>query len=198
MQTLGLAPEARRSDGPFKSLLWPTVDNAWDVDYLGRQGMWVCTAVGVLILITSFFTGNMVAGFVGLLMALFYVLGGMGIRQGSWPAAAAIFVVYFLSIVPNLSLYPIGILRLAVAAVLLANVRAAFLASEWKPAAEGEDRPTRFSESLADRYIDQLPAVIWPKAQIPFAALAILVALLNLLGVGFLIAQRFGLFHLAK
>jgi len=38
MQSLNLSGESKKSDGPLKSLFWPTVDNAWDVDYLGQQG----------------------------------------------------------------------------------------------------------------------------------------------------------------
>jgi hypothetical protein len=35
---------------------------------------------------------------VGLLSAIFFVLGGMGIREGSWPAAAIVFIVYLLQL----------------------------------------------------------------------------------------------------
>lgn len=38
MQTLDLSGDAKKSDGRLKSLFWPTVENAWDVDYLGQQG----------------------------------------------------------------------------------------------------------------------------------------------------------------
>ena len=41
MQTLGLTGEDKRSDGRLKSIFWPTVDNAWDVNYLGQQGFWI-------------------------------------------------------------------------------------------------------------------------------------------------------------
>jgi len=42
MQTLDLSGERKKSDGRLKSLFWPTVENAWDVDYLGQQGFWIC------------------------------------------------------------------------------------------------------------------------------------------------------------
>jgi hypothetical protein len=193
MQTLGLSSEATRSDGRLKSLLWPTVENAWDVDYLGQQGMWICTAVAVFTLLGTVFSGNVVVIATGLFFALFYVLGGMGVRQANWPAAAFVFIVYLLGAMANLSFAPVNIIRLVCALVLLSNVRAAFLAAEWKPAAEGEDRPTRFNQSLADKYIDQIPAKLWPRLQIPFIILAILVLLLELLGLGILLVQRFGL-----
>lgn len=193
MQTLGLSSESRRSEGRLKSLFWPTVETAWDVDYLGQQGMWICTAVAIFTLVGSFLTGNIIAIFMGILVALFYLIGGMGIRQRNWPAAALIFVVYLFGLLAvGVTLYPLGILRIAVAAVLLANVRAAFIASEWRPAAEGEDQPTRFSETLADKFIDQMPARLWPKLQIPFIVLGMAMLFMNLFALGFLLDQRFG------
>src|SRR5271170_2030060 len=98
MQTLGLASENKRSDGWLKSLLWPSVENAWDVDYLGQQGMWVCTIVAVVSLILALLSANLVIIFIGILYALFFLLGGMGVREGNWPAAALVFVVQVLDI----------------------------------------------------------------------------------------------------
>lgn len=194
MQTLGLSSESKRADGRLKSLFWPTVENAWDVDYLGQQGMWICTILAVLTLVLPALTGNMVLIATGILSALFYLLGGIGVRQGSWPAAAAVFSVYLL----NMFISGIGVISVIFAAVLLSNVRAAFLASEWKPVelntGPGEaDLPTRFNETLADKYIDQMPAKLWPKLQIVFLVLAIVMVLLSLVGAGVIAAQRLGL-----
>ena len=55
MQTLDLSGESKKSDGRLKSLLWPSVDNAWDVDYLGQQGFWICLIIGALNLAFLFF-----------------------------------------------------------------------------------------------------------------------------------------------
>ena len=167
MQTLGLSSEPQRTDGRLKSLLWPTVENAWDVDYLGQQGMWICTLVGVVSLILSVLSGNLLVTGLGVVSALFYVIGGMGVRQVNWPAAALIFVVYSLDLV--------------------------VIASEWRPAGEGEDRPTRFNETLADKYVDQLPARCWPILQIPFIVMGITMLLFTLAALGFIFANRFGL-----
>jgi hypothetical protein len=195
MQTLGLSIEARRSDGRLKSLFWPSVENAWDVDYLGQQGMWICTVVAGLSLVAVVFAGNLVVVVVAILTALFYWVGGMGVRQANWPAAAMVFLVYAMNtaVLGFGLLTPTGIIHVACALVLLSNVRAAFLASEWKPAAEETDRPTRFGESLADMYIDQMPEKLWAKLQIPFIVLAIAMLLLSLLAVGVTVAQRMGL-----
>lgn len=186
MQTLGLSSESQRSDGWLKSLLWPTVDNAWDVDYLGQQGMWVCTVVAVFGLAASFLTGNPIVIGIAILSALFFVLGGMGIREANWPAAAMLLAVELC----NALLRP-TVFSIAFALILLSNLRATFLASEWRPAAEGEDRPTRFNESFADKYVDQLPSILWPKLQILFFILGAAMLLLNLLVVLYTVA--FGL-----
>ena len=188
MQTLGLSSESQRSDGWLKSLLWPTVDNAWDVDYLGQQGMWVCTIVAVFGLGFSFITGNPVVIGIAMISALFFILGGMGIREASWPAAAMLFAVQLC----NVLLKP-NVFSVAFTVILLSNLRATFLASEWRPAAEGEDRPTRFSESIADKYVDQLPRILWPKLQIPFFVLGAAMLLLSLLGVLYTVAVALGL-----
>ena len=188
MQTLGLSSESQRSDGWLKSLLWPTVDNAWDVDYLGQQGMWVCTIVAVFGLGASFITGNPIVIGIAMINALFFILGGMGIREANWPAAAILFAVQLC----NVLLKP-NVFSVAFAAILLSNLRATFLASEWRPAAEGEDRPTRFSESFGDKYVDQLPPILWPKLQIPFFVLGAAMLLLSLLGVLYTAAFGLGL-----
>ena len=188
MQTLGLSSESQRSDGWLKSLLWPAVDNAWDVDYLGQQGMWVCTIVAVFGLAASFLSGNPLLIGIAMLSAIFFILGGMGIREANWPAAAMLFAVELC----NALLRP-NVFTIAFALILLSNLRATFLASEWKPAAEGEDRPTRFSETFADKYVDQLPRILWPKLQIPFIVLSVVMLLLSLLAVAYTLLFGMGL-----
>jgi len=194
MQTLGLSSETQRSDGRLKSLLWPTVENAWDVDYLGQQGMWICTLVAVASLLQTLLTGNPLIIGIGVLAALFYLMGGMGVRQGSWPAAAMVCAVYGLEVMAQAAQlqFP-NIFRIAITLVLLSNLRATFLASEWRPAAEDEDRPTRFNETLADKFVDQMPAKCWPALQIPFIILGVLMLIFALLGLGLIFANRFGL-----
>jgi hypothetical protein len=191
MQTLGLSSESKRSDGWLKSLLWPTVDNAWDVDYLGQQGLWICTLAALFTFASAVFSGNPLLILYGVIYALFFALGGMGIREGNWPAAAIVFVVFFLNCLAR-----INIISLILSMVLLSNLRATFLASEWKPAQEGEDSPTRFNESLSDTWTDQLPRILWPKLQIPFLILGVIMLLLSLVELAFIVASRFGLMPL--
>jgi len=193
MQTLGLSGESKRSDGRLKSIFWPTVENAWDVDYLGRQGFWICLIVAAFQLAVALFSGSAVMIVAGLASALVFLLGGMGVREASWTAAALVFSIYFANLLFTLAnrQFP-GILAIIAAGILLSNVRAAFLASEWRPVAVDEDKPMRFGDTLGDKLADQLPAKAWPKLQIPFFGLASLLLLLSLAALGFALLQRFG------
>ena len=198
MQTLGLSGESKRSDGWLKSIFWPSVENAWDVDYLGRQGFWICLVIAVFQLLVALVTGNPIVLVTCVAAALVFLLGGMGVREGSWPAAALVFAIYFVGLLFTMAngQFP-GFLAVIASALLLSNLRAAFLASEWRPAGEDEDRPTRFNDTLGDKLADQLPAKAWPILQIPFFVIAALVLLLSLAGLAFVLLQRFGLIPLA-
>jgi hypothetical protein len=193
MQTLGLSSESKRSDGPMKSIFWPAVDNAWDVDYLGRQGLTICTVVALLELVPAIFAHNPVYLVAGLVSSLVFLVGGMGVREGNWPAAAMVFSLYVVGLLVSLAEGRIpGILSLIAAGVLLSNLRAAFLASNWRPAGPDEDRPTRFNEGLKDFLVDQLPAKAWPALETSFFAVAGALLALTLLGLGYTLWHRFG------
>jgi hypothetical protein len=193
MQSLGLSGETKRSDGRLKSIFWPAVKNAWDVNDLGQQGFWICVLIGLLRALVGVFSGNPVLLAVYLASALIFFVGGMGVREASWPAAAMVFALYFCDILYAMAVGRLpGMLSIAAAAILLSNIRAAFLASEWKPAREDEDRPTRFNETFWDKLVDQWPAKAWPVLQTPFFALAALVLLLSLAGVVTALWQRLG------
>jgi len=193
MQTLGLSGESKRSDGWLKSIFWPTVENAWDVNYLGQQGFWICLIIAIVQALVGVLSGKPILLAVYLAMALVFVFGSMGVREASWPAAAIVFAIFFVDILYTLAIgrFP-GILSILAAGVLLSNVRAAYLASEWRPAREGEDRPTRFSETFRDKLVDLWPAKAWPVLQAPFFALAALMLLLSLVGVGNAFWHRLG------
>jgi hypothetical protein len=194
MQTLGLSGKEERSDGRLKSIFWPTVENAWDVNALGQQGFWICLAIAAFQIIGALISGNIILMVAGAAAALVFVVGALGVRESNWPAAALLFAIYFLGLLYSMAggHFP-GILAIVAAAILLSNVRAAFLASEWRPAAEGEDKPMRFNESWIDKLSDQLPAKAWPVLQIPFFSLASILLLLTLIGLCTLLLRRFGI-----
>jgi len=184
MQSLNLSGETRKSDGYLKSLFWPAVDNAWDVDYLGQQGFWLCFIIAIFSLVMVAITISdlptpvmrIVIGGIGLIDCFVYLVGGMGVRQSSAPAAIIVFALYILTQLA--AGRPPGVLTLIFAAVLLSNVRATILASRWKPATEDEDRPTRFNETFRDKLVDQLPPRVWPILKYPFYLFATAVFLI--------------------
>jgi hypothetical protein len=110
----------------------------------------------------------------GLIIFFVYLIGGMGVRESNWPAAAMIFAIYVIN---QLASGRVSVISLIIGAVLLSNVRATFIASRWKPPAEGEDRPMRFNETFRDKLVDQLPPKVWPILKIPFFASVSLILL---------------------
>jgi hypothetical protein len=175
MQTLGLSDSTPRSEGRLKSLLWPSVDSAFDVDYLGTQGFWICLILAVFSLGALVLAGHWVLGPV---IFLSYFLTGVGIREHSRYAAVFAFLVYLL----YTFLTGISIFRIIFLLILLANVRATFLAHRWKPDSEVAALPPRLGETFSDKLSDQLPAWLWPKVRIPYYIFSIIVFHLFLFG----------------
>jgi len=193
MQTLGLSGESKRSDGWLKSIFWPAVENAWDVDYLGQQGFWICVVIAAIQLFLGAIAGNPIVLVTDAAEALIFLIGAMGVREASWPAAAMLFGLYSVGILFQVAMGGLpGPLSIFFAAVLLSNVRAAFLASQWKPTGEDEDRPTRFNETFRDKLVDQWPAKAWPVLQAPFFGVAGVLLLLSLVGLGAVLWHRLG------
>jgi hypothetical protein len=160
METLGLSGSAERSDGRLKSLFWPSIQNGTDVDYLGAQGYWVCTAVAVLSFVFLTMNGQRITG---VAILLFYYVGGAGVRERSRYAALVVFVMYLLD-----TLLAPGIVRIILCALLLSNLRATWIAATWRPESEEPALTPRFNETFTDKLADQLPPWLWPKVRIAY------------------------------
>lgn len=91
MQTLGLSDSTPATDNRLKSLFWPSVNTATDVDYLGTQGYWLCTFVAVVTFVFSLIGNQLLFG---LLYLMFYYFGGVGVRERSRYAASVVLVMY--------------------------------------------------------------------------------------------------------
>jgi hypothetical protein len=161
MQTLGLSDLTPRSESRLKSLFWPSIHTASDVDYLGAQGYWVCAIIAALSFVLLAFTGQWITGAVVL---LFYFVGGVGVRERSQYAAVIVLVMYVLD---TLVTGP-SIVRVIVGALLLSNLRATWIASRWKPESDEGVLPPRLDETWSDRFADALPTWLWPKVRIPY------------------------------
>src|SRR5579863_1597620 len=169
MQTLGLSDSTARSDGRLKSLFWPSIQSGADVDYLAVQGFWVCTAVGVLSFAFSLFFGRDLI--TGLVLLLLFHLGGVGVREYN-PFAAGVMLAYYVIDFLSSFLFvflnspAIGVIKVIVIALLLSNLRATWIAGNWKPDSEEAALPPRMGETLFDKFADKWPRFIWPKVKI--------------------------------
>jgi hypothetical protein len=160
VETLGLSDSTPRTESRLKNLFWPTIQNGSDVDYLGTQGYWVCTVVAIPSFIFLAANGQPITG---LLILIFYYLGGVGVRERSRYAAAVVFLMYLLD-----TLLAPGVIRILISALLLSNLRAIWIAAGWKSDSEEALLPPRLGESLSDKLADRFPMWLWPKARIPY------------------------------
>ena len=169
MQTLGLSDSTTRSESRLKSLFWPSIQSGADVDYLAVQGFWVCTIVGGMSFASlAFFAGQPITG---VMVFLLFHFGGIGVREHN-PFAAAIMLVYYLldflaSLLFSLLNSPgISVVKVIIIALLFSNLRATWIAGNWKIDSEEAALPPRFSETFFDKFADKWPAFIWPKVKV--------------------------------
>jgi hypothetical protein len=117
-------------------------------------------------------------GIVAAIVFMFYYLGGVGVREHSRYAAAVVLTFYGLETLSSL-----GVVRVLFAAVLLANLRATWIASRWKPGSEEAAMlPPRMGELWTDKFTDKLPAWLWPKVRIPYYLCSACLLLLFVIG----------------
>lgn len=160
MQTLGLSDSTVRSESRLKSLFWPSIQSGADVDYLAVQGFWVCTIVGVLALVFFTLAGQPISA---LLIFLLFHIGGVGVREHN-PFAAAVLLAYYL--IAFLASPGIAFVRIIVTALLVSNLRATWIAGNWKPDSEEAALPSRLGDTFFDKLSDRWPAFIWPKLKV--------------------------------
>ena len=110
----------------------------------------------------------------GIFAGLFYFLAGMGVRERSRVAGAAAFFAYLLGGLVGLrdagSVF--NITKIIILALLLANIRANWLSASWENDSEFDPRPTRRTENIREKLVNQLPAFLWPKLKLVFYGLA--------------------------
>lgn len=185
MQTLGLSDSTARSESRLKSLFWPSIQSGADVDYLAVQGFWVCTIVGAMSLVFLVLSGQPITG---LLIFLLFHFGGIGVREHN-PFAAAITLIYYLVdflasiIFVFLNSPGIGVVKVIVIALLLSNLRATWIAGNWKPDSEEAALPPRLGETFFDKFADKWPAFIWPKVKIVYYIFSFLMLALTTSGL---------------
>src|SRR6478672_2947753 len=186
MQTLGITDSSDRSESRLKSLLWPSIQSGADVDYLGAQGYWVCTFVAAIACLTTLMSGQFI---LAATLLLFFYFGGVGVRERDLFAAVIVFAFYALDTLISITFLlfasPWGmiVLRVIVSALLLSNLRATWIASNWEPNSERAVLPPRLGETFADKFADLWPAWIWPKVRIVYYIFSLAVLLVFALGI---------------
>ncbi len=170
MQTLGISDSTPKSENRFKSLFWPTIRHDGDVEHLAHQGFWICLLVAGFTLVASVILGNLSYG---LFESAFFFLAAIGVRQLSRVAAVSAFSAYLLSslVMTRYGGHALGIGRIIFLALLLANIRAAWLSARWV-ATRVEPPPLRLNETFWDKVTDQMPIYLWPKTRILFYVVA--------------------------
>ena len=192
MQTLGISDPTDRSDGRLKSLFWPSIQSGADVEYLGAQGYWVCAFIAGMTCLFMLATGQFI---MAPALLLFFYFGGVGVRERDLFAAIIVFAFYGLdtlvSLLFLLFVTPWGmiVLRVLVSALLLSNLRATWIASQWAPASEQAALPPRFGETFTDKFADLWPAWIWPKVRILYYIFALGLMIFVGLGVAVMVMR---------
>jgi hypothetical protein len=192
MQTLGLSDSTPRSEGILKSLLWPSIQSGADVDYLGIQGYWVCTLIAVTTFLFALTAGHPI---LGVLFTAFFYLGGVGVRERSLFAAVVVLAYYLLDSMVAVA-FLLGtpatfVIRALFTALLLSNLRAAWLISHWKADAEEAALPPRPPGNWKDTFAGSWPAWLWPKVRVVYYVFAACVLVIALAGIIVTLARRF-------
>jgi hypothetical protein len=75
-----------------------------------------------------------------------------------------------------------GVVAIAAAVLLIANIRGTQIAARWAKTGDPELFPERMRETWRDRLVDQMPALVRPKARVIFFCIASIYMLLDVLG----------------
>ncbi len=194
VSTLGLSGRTESSDGLWKGLFWPTIQNAQDADLASTRGFWICFALAFVSGAAGSTHATISVGIdlescMDWAVFFFYFLGATGVRQGSLTAAGAMFANYLLGTVLYFRLSPFhfSFLRLIGLALLLTNLRAVLLVRKWQKNPSLEDdaayEPTRLKVTLRDKLVDQMPTRVWPWGRAVFYALAAILIPLECVGI---------------
>jgi len=184
MQTLGISDSTSRSESRLKSLFWPSIESGVDVDYLAVQGYWVCTLVAAFSFVLLFAAHQPI---IAAVVFLLFHLGGAGVREHSRFAATIIFVYYVVDTLASFKSF-LGspgsiVLRMIIAALLLSNLRATWIAARWRSGSDEAALPLRLDDTWADKLANKWPTWVWPKIRMVYYVFSI----------GFLVLVSFGL-----
>jgi hypothetical protein len=177
VQTLGISDSTPKPENRLKALLWPTIRNETDVDYVTSQGFWICFVVAILQVALGTLQGGMNLIY-ALFGAIFFFLSGVGVRMRSVFAAACAFFVYSATSLIGGA----GIVSFIFMALLFANLRGTWLSSRWR-SAQTEPPPVPMDRTLFEKLSDRFPIAFWPVGRYFYYVLATIFVVLTLLGI---------------
>ena len=149
--------------GSLHRIVWPD-DVPRQSGDLGKYGFWLCVAVAAWAMVT--WSGEREYS-TAALTCLFYVVGGVGVRQHSVAAAAILLGWHVLGQASDILLgRHLGVLPTAVTILLAANLRSTWIAAKWaKRAVTPESNENKVA------------AAVWKIARYPFLVIgSVLVA----------------------
>ena len=201
MSTLGLSGPPESTDGLWKGLFWPKIQNAEDANLAATRGFWVCLALAFVSAPmgtsgASLTVGVNLASSLDLAVFAFYLLGATGVRQSSIVASAAMVAAYLISSCLYFWLAPthFSFFRLIGIALLLATLRAARSIRVWRrdPNRQEEvnDAEERSNSTWTDGIADQLSQYLWPYGRFVFYVLAALLLPLECIELGTLLTHH--------
>ena len=173
MQTLELSNYAPRTEGRLKSLFWPSIQSADDVEYLGTQGFWICTFVAVLSFALSLYIGHEIIGTIVLLF--FY--------WGAWVfASTALLPPQRFSFYMCWTAWHRTIGHAHRHRRDFFNLRArGFLGLEAR--CHEAINPPRLRETWSDKFSDSVPSWLWPKADAVYYVFSVAFIALESVGI---------------
>lgn len=174
MQTLGISDSTSRSESRIKSLFWPSIESGVDVDYLAVQGYWVCTMVAAFSFVLLIAARQPI---IAAVVFLLFHLGGVGVREHSRFAATVIFVYYVVDTLASFKFILASpgsiVLRVIIAALLLSNLRATWIAAAWRSGSDEAVLPLRLDDTWADKLANKWPTWVWPKIRVVYYVFSI-------------------------
>ena len=81
-----------------------------------------------------------------------------------------------------------SVVRVLIAALLLSNLRATWIAAYWKPDSDEAVLPPRFGDTWTDKFADQFPMWLWPKIRLLYYVFS--AGFLLLIVIGFIMMLR--------
>jgi hypothetical protein len=173
MQNLGLSEGTPKSEGFFRRLIWPRIEDAVDADQASRSAFWICMVIAAFTALLA-----VAAGPAALIATVIYFMAGMGVREKSLMAGVTAFLAYLIDLVAVPS-----VPKFLLLALLFTGIRAALWARRNPEAMREFQALPRLQPSWSETLADVWPPKLWRWMQPIYLLLVILFLTLMVLGL---------------